>query len=480
MDMDGSSINAATAKSPIKKGIIFPIILAILVSAFIIGVQSYKHIVYEVFINQTSVGFVKETSTYDAAIDAIVKTDGEEAADSLEINRRIVFEQIKDTPSTDLSNAISSNSDSPKHYVSSEAIEFMARSMLGLKQPAVAMCVNGTTLAVVADTDTAKKIEEGILDYYTPSDSSCKVISVKIKEDIELKEVYEYTRNLMDCDSAINKIVSGVESPKVYVIQAGDTIWDISVNNDIPISEIQDLNPELDINNIHVGDEIYLSSLIPYVNVEVIADITSQETIPYETVKKSDSSLLKGVTKVITKGENGLKQVVVKTTKVNGITTNQEVLSSTVLKEPVNEVVAVGTKVLYYTASRGTSSVSAQGFIRPCPGILTSNYGWRGGEFHSGVDLAASTGTPIVAAKAGTVVYSGWKGSLGYCIIIDHGNGVQTVYGHNSQLIASVGSYVSQGQTIALMGSTGRATGPHCHFEVRINGTSKNPWNYID
>lgn len=478
MDTDGS-INSATSKSTIKKGAMLPIISAILISAFIVGLQFYKHIVYEVFINQTSVGFVKESSTYDAAIDTIVKTDGEESADAIKLNRRVVFEQIKDTPTTDLL-ILSSDMDSPMYYISSKDIEFMARSMLGLKQPAVAMCVNDTTLAVVADTDTAEEVEKGIIDYYTPSDSSSKVISVKIKEDIELKEVYEYAKNLMDCDAAINKIVSGVKSPEVYVIQNGDTIWDISVNKDIPISDIQALNPGLDINHIHAGDEIYLSSLIPYINVEVIADITSQEAIPYETVKKSDSSLLKGVTKIITKGENGLKQVVVKTTKVNGITTHQEVLSSTVLKEPVNEVVAVGTKVVYYTASRGTSSVSAQGFIRPCPGILTSNYGWRSGEFHSGVDLAASTGTPIVASKAGTVVYSGWKGSLGYCIIIDHGNGVQTVYGHNSQLIASVGSCVSQGQTIALMGSTGRATGPHCHFEVRINGNSQNPWNYID
>lgn len=478
MDTDGS-INAATSKSTIKKGAMLPIISAILISAFIIGVQSYKHMVYEVFIDQTSVGFVKEPSTYDAAIDTIVKTDGEEAADAIKINRRVVFKQIKDATAADLP-AISSDPDSPMYYVSSEGIELMARSMLGLKQPAVAMCVNGTTLAVVADTDTAKEVEKGIIAYYTPSDSSSKVISVKIKEDIEIKEVYEYTKNLMDCDAAINKIVSGVESPEVYVIQNGDTIWDISVNKDIPISNIQSLNPRLDINHIHAGDKIYLSSLIPYVNVEVITDITSQETIPYETVKKSDSSLLNGVKKIITKGENGLKEVVVKTTKVNGITTDQEVLSSTVLKEPVNEVVAVGTKVVYSAASRGTSSVSAQGFIRPCPGILTSNYGWRSGEFHSGVDLAASTGTPVVAAKSGTVVYSGWKGSLGYCVIIDHGNGVQTVYGHNSRLIASVGSYVSQGQTIALMGSTGRSTGPHCHFEVRINGTSQNPWNYID
>jgi hypothetical protein len=85
----------------------------------------------------------------------------------------------------------------------------------------------------------------------------------------------------------------------------------------------------------------------------------------------------------------------------------------------------------------------------------------------------------VKAAKAGRVIWSGWKGSYGNLVVIDHGNGVATAYGHNSQLNVSVGQEVSQGQIIAKVGSTGNSSGPHCHFEVRINGRVVNPLSYV-
>jgi len=108
---------------------------------------------------------------------------------------------------------------------------------------------------------------------------------------------------------------------------------------------------------------------------------------------------------------------------------------------------------------------------------ITQYFGWR----HSGVDVGGAIGTALYAAKSGTVIRSqcGWNGGYGCYIIIDHGNGVTTLYGHASQLYVSVGEDVAQGQTIALMGSTGRSTGPHLHFEVRVNGIRQNPLRYI-
>jgi murein DD-endopeptidase MepM/ murein hydrolase activator NlpD len=101
-------------------------------------------------------------------------------------------------------------------------------------------------------------------------------------------------------------------------------------------------------------------------------------------------------------------------------------------------------------------------------------------EFHTGVDIPAPTGTSIVAADAGVVIYSGWKGGYGNTIIIDHGNGITTLYAHNSKLVAAVGSLVDKGETVSRAGSTGNSTGPHCHFEVRINGTTTNPQSYLN
>lgn len=108
---------------------------------------------------------------------------------------------------------------------------------------------------------------------------------------------------------------------------------------------------------------------------------------------------------------------------------------------------------------------------------ITQYFGWR----HTGLDIGGPVGTGLYATKAGTVIRSqcGWNGGYGCYIIIDHGNGITTLYGHASKLYVSVGEYVSQGQTIALMGSTGRSTGSHLHFEIRVNGVRQNPLRYI-
>lgn len=120
--------------------------------------------------------------------------------------------------------------------------------------------------------------------------------------------------------------------------------------------------------------------------------------------------------------------------------------------------------------------------IKPISGIITSRFAESSrirSSRHTGLDISASTGTPIKAAASGTVTFSGRKGSYGNLIVVTHGNGVQTYYGHCSALYASTGQQVSQGQTIAAVGSTGNSTGPHLHLEIRVNGVAYNPQNYL-
>ena len=129
--------------------------------------------------------------------------------------------------------------------------------------------------------------------------------------------------------------------------------------------------------------------------------------------------------------------------------------------------------------STGTGQPSAAGFIWPCDGIVVSGFGMRWGRMHEGIDIGCAYGTPNRAAASGTVIYSGWLGGYGNLIVVDHGNGLSTAYAHASSLLVGVGQSVSQGETVSLVGSTGNSSGPHLHFEVRVNGQAVDPLFYL-
>jgi len=131
------------------------------------------------------------------------------------------------------------------------------------------------------------------------------------------------------------------------------------------------------------------------------------------------------------------------------------------------------------SGSHSSATPSVAGLIWPVQGVLTSPFGMRWGRMHEGIDIGASIGTPIYAAASGTVVYAGWEGGYGNLTVIDHGGGLATAYGHQSRLGVSNGQVVTRGQVIGYVGSTGHSTGPHLHFEVRVNGVPNDPLNYL-
>jgi murein DD-endopeptidase MepM/ murein hydrolase activator NlpD len=112
-------------------------------------------------------------------------------------------------------------------------------------------------------------------------------------------------------------------------------------------------------------------------------------------------------------------------------------------------------------------------------GVVVSGFGMRWGRMHEGIDIAASSGTPIRAAAAGTVIHAGWLGGYGNLVVLDHGDGLATAYAHASAILVGVGQQVAQGETVSLVGSTGNSSGPHLHFEVRVNGAAVDPLLYL-
>lgn len=260
---------------------------------------------------------------------------------------------------------------------------------------------------------------------------------------------------------------------QTYTVKAGDTLSEIAENFGMSLASLQGLNPDVNPTTMREGTVLTVQASAPLLSVKIVKTITYEESIPYETERISTDSLYQGQSKVKVAGQKGVVSIEADVTYINGVETERAELSRTVIQEPVTRQLLVGTKKLPAKSATGVMR-------RPVGGIISSPYGKkRGSSVHTGVDFAVASGTPIVAADGGKVVSAGWAGSYGYCVVINHENGLKTRYAHCSKLLVTAGERVAKGQTIARVGSTGNSTGPHLHFEVIKNGQFVNPFNYI-
>lgn len=197
-----------------------------------------------------------------------------------------------------------------------------------------------------------------------------------------------------------------------------------------------------------------------------------EEGIKFETVEKEDNELFLGHTEVGQKGQEGEKQVLYSITEQGGEQLAREAVVENVTAEPVEKVILNGTKEL--------PSIGTGEFVWPAQGgYISSKKGPRWGREHKGIDIAQPDGFDILASDHGVVKAAGTDGSFGKRVIIDHNNGFETIYAHLDSIDVEVGDKLAQGTKLGVMGTTGRSTGIHLHFEISENGDTKDPLDYI-
>lgn len=349
----------------------------------------------------------------------------------------------------------------------------------GIIEEASGLYVNGDLIGVVKSSADLRYMLQNLLNKARGTD---KAASASFSENVETINGLFPTTTIMTTD-ALNKIISGTSKSAVtYTVKEGDTATSIAKANNTTIAELNKINKNQLSDNLVPGDLINLNVATPALGVEIIKTLSYQVPLAYQTVTEKDDSQYTDYSKQKQAGVVGVQQCVDKVYYINGIESKRDIVSRTVVTPAVDKIVVTGTKKRSQLSESGVSSGS---LMWPVPSLhtITTYFTWRWGSFHTGIDISGGSayGSTIVAADGGTVLTSRW-GNDGYgnCVTISHGNGIVTLYGHASKLLVSAGQQVSKGQAIALVGSTGNSTGPHCHFEVIKNGTKVNPLTYVN
>lgn len=345
--------------------------------------------------------------------------------------------------------------------------------MRSLKAKGYAIMVDDKQEAVLQSREAAQSILDDFKNRFSQAREGVEYESIAFAENVRVAEIDTELGELENPDEVMTYLLTGAVEKKVHVVQKGQTFNAIAESYGLTPAELQSSNPGVDPGRLKIQQQLVLTQDAPVLTIQTKEISTYTAEIPFETTYENTANKYKGEKSVKQKGQNGQREVVAEIVRNNGVEVSRTELSSKVLKEPITQITLVGTKDKPKTVATGKFSYPVRG------ARLSSKFGRRWGRMHQGIDLAIAKGTTISAADGGTVTFAGYKGSYGYLVIINHGNGKETYYAHCSKLLVSRGTKVYKGQAIAKVGSTGRSTGPHLHFEVHVNGTPRNPLNYL-
>ncbi|MBK1810883.1 peptidoglycan DD-metalloendopeptidase family protein [Clostridium sp. YIM B02505] len=309
-------------------------------------------------------------------------------------------------------------------YTLNELKESIVKN-LNLNVTAFRFVIGKNSIGYIANKEEGKQILEKVADRYIDIGKIDKsdIVSISIDTNSEYIEEKTSVSNVLPTDEVVNKII---ETDK--------------------------------------------DSEDPLVKVEVKTKDKTMIDVEPATIINSSKDLFIGESK-IDKGTNGKNEVEEEGTYINGKKINTEKLGEKVVVKPIDTVIHTGTK---NPIPSGIAFLS-----RPSRGNISSSFGARWGEVHHGIDIASNVGDPIGAALDGVVKETSYNSIYGNMIVVDHGGGIETIYGHCSKVLVKPGQKIKRGDTIGKVGTTGRSTGPHLHFELRVNGTAINPNKYI-
>ncbi|MCT4605784.1 MAG: peptidoglycan DD-metalloendopeptidase family protein [Marinisporobacter sp.] len=432
------------------------IYVGLIITLLIISIFAYTYnTAYIVKIDGKELGIVRTEKDFKDVLDNIQKRLHRVHGKNIIIQESIVYERTKakDQELTELKD-----------------IEKAIQKMIHFEVKAYGIKAGDQVIAAIAKKEEAEEVLEEIKKAYI--DEEKKYEKVYFAEGVKIDTIDADITSLKTGEDATKMILQGTEEEQVHEVEQGESFWTIAKKYKLSVDDLIKANPNVNPERLQIKQKISLIVPKPLLTVATVEKVTLEEAIPYEVKFEETSVLYKGDKKIRVKGEDGKREIIAEVVSYNGVEHNRKVLEEKIEKEPKTQIVLKGTK--NPPPKKGTGKLS-----NPTRGRLTSPFGWRWGRKHTGIDVANPIGTSIKAADGGVVIYAGWKGAYGKCVIIDHGGNTQTWYAHNSKILVTKGQKVFKGQTISKMGSTGNSTGSHLHFEVRKNGTPVNPLRYV-
>ena len=453
---------------------------------FLITINYWNTVTFalEVTYNEQSIGYISNEAVYIEARD-LVKDRLSSSAYMTPNTDKTVEVTVAESPDFNAKynlSLVSLNELNDAQAISDKIIENSVDNLTH----ACGIYIDGEFICAVKNEADAKTVFYDIIAPYE-ADAKEKGYVVGFAETIDyVQGLYRDDEAVMWDASKLRETLDGTkDAQKVYIVSDGDSLESISDETGIDEEQLKVLNPAYDFEDMQPGDLIVTKNSVKFVSIKKI--ITSHENaeISYKVIKKYDASKYSGYRSVMQKGVNGTERITKTLIYINDtlVDTNYDYET---LKEPIDEIVTVGSKTSFNGVYVGEAS--DYGFLWPAPSChsVSSPYGWRSSGWHNGIDLVkyggGALGTPVIAAKSGRVeVVQRSNSGYGNMVLINHGDGYKTRYAHmvKGSMTVSVGDYVEAGQTIGKVGSTGNSTGPHLHFEVIVNGETQNPKNYI-